>query len=102
MKQNPAQASVAGSSPPGALDDIKLCLMAQSFAIAPKDIRYVAFQGGADVLASCSADMWLLLWGMRVKLPRTAKPEPWCRWQPFLPSASMESTRTRPRPKNRA
>jgi len=52
MKQNPAEASVAGSSPPGALDHIKLCLMAQSFAIAPKDIRYVAFQGGADALAS--------------------------------------------------
>jgi putative tricarboxylic transport membrane protein len=52
MKQNPAQVSVAGSSPPGALDHIKLCLMAQSFGIAPKDIRYVAFQGGADALAS--------------------------------------------------
>jgi putative tricarboxylic transport membrane protein len=52
MKQNPAQVSVAGSSPPGALDHIKLCLMAQSFGIVPKDIRYVAFQGGADALAS--------------------------------------------------
>jgi len=52
MKQNPAQISVAGSSPPGALDHLKLCLMAQSFGIAPKDIRYVAFQGGADALAS--------------------------------------------------
>ncbi len=52
MKQNPAQVSTAGSSPPGALDHIKLCLMAQSFGIAPKDIRYVAFQGGADALAS--------------------------------------------------
>lgn len=52
MKQNPAAASVAGSSPPGALDHLKLCLMAQSFGIKPKEIRYVAFQGGADALAS--------------------------------------------------
>jgi putative tricarboxylic transport membrane protein len=52
MKQNPAQVSVAGSSAPGGLDHIKLCLMAQSFGIIPKDIRYVAFQGGSDALAS--------------------------------------------------
>ncbi len=52
MKQNAAQVSAAGSSPPGALDHLKLCLMAQSFGIAPKDIRYVAFQGGADALAA--------------------------------------------------
>ncbi len=52
MKQNPAQASAAGSSPPGGLDHLKLCLMAKSFGIVPKDIRYVAFMGGADALAS--------------------------------------------------
>jgi putative tricarboxylic transport membrane protein len=52
MKQNPAQVSAAGSSAPGGLDHIKLCLMAQAFGIVPKDIRYVAFQGGADALAS--------------------------------------------------
>jgi putative tricarboxylic transport membrane protein len=52
MKQNPAQVSAAGSSPPGALDHLKLCLMAQAYGIVPKDIRYVAFQGGADALAS--------------------------------------------------
>ena len=52
MKQNAAQVSAAGSSPPGALDHLKLCLMAQSFGIVPKDIRYVAFQGGADALAA--------------------------------------------------
>ena len=52
MKQNPAQISAAGSSPPGALDHIKLCLMAQAFGIVPKDIRYVAFDGGADALAA--------------------------------------------------
>jgi len=52
IKKNPTQVSSAGSSPPGGLDHIKLCLMAQSFGIVPKDIRYVAFQGGADALAS--------------------------------------------------
>jgi len=52
IKKNPAQVSSAGSSPPGGLDHIKLCLMAQAFGIVPKDIRYVAFQGGADALAS--------------------------------------------------
>lgn len=52
MKQNPASISVAGSSPPGALDHIKLALLAQSSGVLPKDIRYVAFQGGADALAA--------------------------------------------------
>jgi putative tricarboxylic transport membrane protein len=52
MKQNPGKTSVAGSSAPGGLDHIKLCLMAQSFGIAAKDIRYVAFQGGSDALAA--------------------------------------------------
>jgi putative tricarboxylic transport membrane protein len=52
MKQNPGKMSVAGSSAPGGLDHIKLCLMAQSFGIAAKEIRYVAFQGGSDALAS--------------------------------------------------
>ena len=52
MKQKPGQLSAAGSSAPGGLDHLKLCLMAQAFGIAPKDIRYVAFDGGADALAS--------------------------------------------------
>jgi putative tricarboxylic transport membrane protein len=52
IKQNPAQISAAGSSAPGGLDHLKLCLMAQAFGIAPKDIRYVAFDGGADALAA--------------------------------------------------
>jgi len=52
MKQNPGSISVAGSSPPGALDHIKLALLAQSSGVVPKDIRYVAFQGGADALAA--------------------------------------------------
>jgi len=52
MKQNPASISVAGSSPPGALDHIKLALLTQTYGVMPKDIRYVAFQGGADALAA--------------------------------------------------
>jgi putative tricarboxylic transport membrane protein len=52
MKQNPASVSWAGSSAPGGLDHFKLCLLAQSYGIAPKDVRYVAFQGGAEALAS--------------------------------------------------
>jgi putative tricarboxylic transport membrane protein len=52
IKQNPAQFSAAGSSAPGGLDHLKMCLMAQAFGIVPKDIRYVAFQGGADALAA--------------------------------------------------
>jgi len=52
IKQNPAQISAAGSSAPGGLDHLKLCLMAQAFGIVPKDIRYVAFDGGADALAA--------------------------------------------------
>ncbi len=52
LKQNPKQLSAAGSSPPGGLDHLKLCLMAQAYGIAPKDIRYVAFDGGADALAA--------------------------------------------------
>ncbi|MEW6267588.1 MAG: tripartite tricarboxylate transporter substrate-binding protein [Thermodesulfobacteriota bacterium] len=51
MKQDPLKVSVAGSSPPGALDHIKLCLLAQTFGVKTKDVRYVAFQGGADALA---------------------------------------------------
>ena len=52
MKQNPASISVAGSSPPGGLDHIKLALLTQTYGVMPKDIRYVAFQGGADALAA--------------------------------------------------
>jgi len=52
MKQNPSAISVAGSSPPGALDHIKLALLTQAYGVAAKDIRYVAFQGGADALAA--------------------------------------------------
>lgn len=52
LKQNPGAVSLAGSSPPGGLDHIKLCLLAQAYGVRPKDIRYVAFQGGADALAA--------------------------------------------------
>jgi len=52
MKQNPAAISLAGSSAPGGLDHIKLCLLAQAHGVRPKDVRYVAFQGGADALAA--------------------------------------------------
>ena len=52
MKTNPAAVSWAGSSAPGGLDHFKLCLLAQAYGIQPKDLRYVAFQGGAEALAS--------------------------------------------------
>jgi len=52
MKKNPAVVSWAGSSPPGGLDHFKLCLLAQAYGIQPKDLRYVAFQGGGEALQS--------------------------------------------------
>ena len=52
MKKNPAAVSWAGSSAPGGLDHFKLCLLAQAYGVAPKDVRFVTFQGGAEALAS--------------------------------------------------
>jgi putative tricarboxylic transport membrane protein len=52
MKQNPAAVSWAGSSAPGGLDHFKLCLLAQSYGVNPKDVRFVTFQGGAEALAA--------------------------------------------------
>ena len=64
---------------------------------------YFACQGAGRMRwLRCSAGTSPLLWGMRGKSPPTAKPEPWFRWPHFLPSASMEFTKTRPQPGNPA
>jgi putative tricarboxylic transport membrane protein len=51
-KKQPGGISFAGSSPPGGLDHIRIAMMAKKLGLPLKELRYVAFQGGADALAA--------------------------------------------------
>jgi len=51
-KKNPGVLTFAGSSPPGGLDHMRIAMMAKAMGLPLKDLRYVAFQGGADALAA--------------------------------------------------
>jgi putative tricarboxylic transport membrane protein len=51
-KKHPEAISFAGSSPPGGLDHMRIAMMAKALGLPLKDLRYVAFQGGADALAA--------------------------------------------------
>ncbi|MCU0592002.1 MAG: tripartite tricarboxylate transporter substrate-binding protein [Desulfobacterales bacterium] len=51
-KKQPGGVSFAGSSPPGGLDHMRIAMMAKELGLPLKDLRYVAFQGGADALAA--------------------------------------------------
>jgi len=51
-KKQPGGITFAGSSPPGGLDHMRIAMMAKALGLPLKDLRYVAFQGGADALAA--------------------------------------------------
>jgi putative tricarboxylic transport membrane protein len=51
-KKQPGAISFAGSSPPGGLDHMRIAMMARAVGLPLKEVRYVAFQGGADALAA--------------------------------------------------
>jgi putative tricarboxylic transport membrane protein len=51
-KKNPEGISFAGSSPPGGLDHMRVAMTAKAYGIPTKNLKYVAFQGGADALSS--------------------------------------------------
>ena len=51
-KKQPGVLTFAGSSPPGGLDHMRIAMMAKVLGLPVKDLRYVAFQGGADALGA--------------------------------------------------
>ncbi|MFH9724991.1 Bug family tripartite tricarboxylate transporter substrate binding protein [Streptomyces sp. NPDC017254] len=51
-KKNPGKLPVGGGSSPGGPDHLAPMLMAQAAGIAPKDVNYVPFDGGGELLAS--------------------------------------------------
>ena len=76
--------------------------MAQSFEIAPKDIRYVAFQGGADALASLLGGHVAAFVGDAGEIASHSEAGTVVPLATLSPSASMEFTKIRPRLKKRA
>ncbi|MDX2563622.1 tripartite tricarboxylate transporter substrate binding protein [Streptomyces sp. TX20-6-3] len=55
-KNNPGKLPVGGGSSPGGPDHLAPMLMAQAAGIAPKDVNYVPFDGGGELLASILGD----------------------------------------------
>ncbi|MFF1509367.1 Bug family tripartite tricarboxylate transporter substrate binding protein [Streptomyces sp. NPDC058326] len=55
-KKNPGKLPVGGGSSPGGPDHLAPMLMAQAAGIAPKDVNYVPFDGGGELLASILGD----------------------------------------------
>ncbi|WP_055599225.1 Bug family tripartite tricarboxylate transporter substrate binding protein [Streptomyces aureus] len=55
-KENPGKLPVGGGSSPGGPDHLAPMLMAQAAGIAPKDVNYVPFDGGGELLASILGD----------------------------------------------
>ncbi|WAU86301.1 tripartite tricarboxylate transporter substrate binding protein [Streptomyces sp. Qhu-G9] len=51
-KKNPGKLPVGGGSSPGGPDHLAPMLMARAADIAPKDVNYVPFDGGGELLAS--------------------------------------------------
>ncbi|QDQ10691.1 tripartite tricarboxylate transporter substrate binding protein [Streptomyces spectabilis] len=51
-KERPGKTPVGGGSAPGGPDHIAPMLMARAAGIAPKDVNYVPFDGGGELLAS--------------------------------------------------
>jgi putative tricarboxylic transport membrane protein len=51
-KANPGRLPVGGGSSPGGPDHLAPMLMAQAAGIAPKDVNYIPFDGGGELLAS--------------------------------------------------
>ncbi|MGP3637087.1 Bug family tripartite tricarboxylate transporter substrate binding protein [Streptomyces sp. 24-1644] len=51
-KENPAKLPVGGGSSPGGPDHLAPMLMAKAAGIAPKDVNYIPFDGGGELLAS--------------------------------------------------
>ncbi|MGA4842897.1 Bug family tripartite tricarboxylate transporter substrate binding protein [Streptomyces sp. G45] len=55
-KERPGKMPVGGGSSPGGPDHIAPMLMARAAGIPPKDINYVPFDGGGELLASILGD----------------------------------------------
>ncbi|MFJ4877722.1 Bug family tripartite tricarboxylate transporter substrate binding protein [Streptomyces sp. NPDC088745] len=55
-KANPAKVPVGGGSSPGGPDHLAPMLMARAAGIKPKDVNYVPFDGGGELLASILGD----------------------------------------------
>ncbi|WP_201305731.1 Bug family tripartite tricarboxylate transporter substrate binding protein [Streptomyces sp. GF20] len=51
-KENPGKVSVGGGSAPGGPDHLAPMQMAQAAGIPPKEVNYVPFDGGGELLAS--------------------------------------------------
>ncbi|MFJ5262330.1 Bug family tripartite tricarboxylate transporter substrate binding protein [Streptomyces sp. NPDC088387] len=51
-KADPGKLPVGGGSSPGGPDHLAPMLMAQAAGIAPKDVNYIPFDGGGELLAS--------------------------------------------------
>ncbi|MFG3036745.1 Bug family tripartite tricarboxylate transporter substrate binding protein [Streptomyces sp. NPDC048330] len=51
-RKDPGKLPVGGGSSPGGPDHLAPMLMAQAAGIAPKDVNYVPFDGGGELLAS--------------------------------------------------
>ncbi|MEE1759888.1 Bug family tripartite tricarboxylate transporter substrate binding protein [Streptomyces sp. SP18BB07] len=55
-KEDPGKLPVGGGSAPGGPDHLAPMLMAQAAGIAPKDVNYIPFDGGGELLASILGD----------------------------------------------
>lgn len=55
-RKNPGKVSVGGGSAPGGPDHLAPMRMAQAAKIPPKDVNYVPFDGGGELLASILGD----------------------------------------------
>ncbi len=55
-KADPAKVPVGGGSSPGGPDHLAPMLMARAAGIKPKDVNYVPFDGGGELLASILGD----------------------------------------------
>ncbi|MFB8404183.1 Bug family tripartite tricarboxylate transporter substrate binding protein [Streptomyces sp. NPDC055912] len=55
-KANPGKLPVGGGSSPGGPDHLAPMLMAQAAGIAPREVNYVPFDGGGELLASILGD----------------------------------------------
>ncbi|MDG4859590.1 tripartite tricarboxylate transporter substrate binding protein [Streptomyces sp. T-3] len=51
-KKNPGKLPVGGGSSPGGPDHLAPMLMARAAGISPKDVNYIPFDGGGELLAS--------------------------------------------------
>ncbi|WP_130348129.1 tripartite tricarboxylate transporter substrate binding protein [Herbihabitans rhizosphaerae] len=51
-KANPGAVQVGGGSAPGGPDHLAPMLMAKAVGLAPRDVRYVPYDGGGELLAS--------------------------------------------------